>query len=70
VDLTQAVGRFAILGSGFGEFPCANETWAIQVTGSNGKFAGGKSASATSSFACGLVFCSNTYDTSKIKLSK
>ena len=70
VDLTQAVGRFSISGSGFDEVACTNQAWAIQVVGSNGKFAGGKSASATSSFSCGTVFCSDTFATTKVKLSR
>jgi hypothetical protein len=71
VDLTQAVGRISITGSGFSEVACAsNVHWAVQVTGSNGKFAGGKSASATSSFSCGPIFCSSTFDTTKVQLRK
>jgi hypothetical protein len=70
VDLTQAVGRFSISGSGYTEVPCANQKWSVQVAAYNGKFAGGKSASATFSFACGAVFCSDTFTSQKVQLRK
>ena len=73
VSLTQAVGRFSIQGAGFSGVTTCDGTaqpWSAQVAPSNGKFAGGKSASLTFAFSCGNFFCSDTFSTNAVKLSK
>jgi hypothetical protein len=61
--LQQAVGRFIIQGE-FDDFvapPVCDgtaQTWSADVFGDNGKFAGGKTATATFTLACNVVFCS------------
>ena len=72
-DLTQPVGRFAINGSGFtGNENCDGtpQPWTAVVQPSNGKFAGGKAVNFTFAFACGEVFCSDTFAQQSVKLSK
>ena len=71
--LTQAVGRFTIQGSFFMEIgPCDGSTqhWTATVYPSNGKFAGGKGAAVTFSFACGPVFCSDTFADQTVQLRR
>jgi Family of unknown function (DUF6299) len=60
VTVTQRVGRFTI--TGFGEVsadPCDGQShpWSLGVTGSNGRFAGGKANVDAFMFACGPVEC-------------
>lgn len=60
VSVTQRVGRFTI--TGFGEVfadPCDGQShpWSVDVTGSNGKFAGGKASVDAFMFACGAFEC-------------
>jgi hypothetical protein len=60
VTVSQRVGRFTI--TGFGEVvadPCDGEShaWQLDVTGSNGKFAGGKASVDAFMFACGFLEC-------------
>jgi len=72
-DLNQPVGRFAVSGSGFtGDIPCngAPQPWTAVVTPNNGKFGGGKAANFTFAFGCGAIFCSDTFATQTVKLSK
>lgn len=70
-DLTQRVGRVYIKGSGFAELPCdGTYRWSIDVYGDNGRFAGGKTATAGFSFGCGPVFCSEYDTTQTVQLKK
>lgn len=60
VTVSQHVGRFTI--TGFGEVvadPCDGQAhpWTLDVTGSNGKFAGGKATVDAFMFACGFFEC-------------
>jgi Family of unknown function (DUF6299) len=60
VTVAQRVGRFII--RGFGEFPpdpCDGQShpWSLDVTGDNGRFAGGKVTVDAFLFACGLMTC-------------
>lgn len=60
ITVTQQVGRFTITGFGsiFSE-TCDGQShpWSVDVTGSNGKFAGGKANVDASMFACGAIEC-------------
>jgi hypothetical protein len=68
-DVRQKVGRVAITGSGTTELPCdGTYRWSIDVLGDNGRFAGGKAATVSISFACGLVFCSEGFNTQTVML--
>ena len=72
-DLTQAVGRFSISGTGdTADTPCDGtaQPWSAVVVPNNGKFAGGKSVSFTYAFGCGEIFCSDSFATQSVKLSK
>ena len=60
VTVSQHVGRFTI--TGFGEVvadPCDGQShpWTLDVSGSNGRFAGGKATIDASMFACGSFEC-------------
>jgi Family of unknown function (DUF6299) len=71
VSVTQRVGRFTI--TGFGEVfadPCDGQShpWSVDVTGSNGKFAGGKANVDAFMFACGAVECTTAEATQTIRL--
>lgn len=71
-DLTQPVGRFEI--TGYFRFltggPCDGtaQPWSSEVYPSNGKFAGGRSATVTMSFACGGTECTFGYTEQKVML--
>lgn len=72
-DLYQPVGRFAITGSGFtGDVTCDGtaQPWSAVVVPNNGKFSGGKAATFTFAFGCGPIFCSDTFLSQNVKLSK
>lgn len=72
-DLKQPVGRLAVSGSGYtGDIPCDGtpQRWSAVVTPDNGKFAGGKAATFTFAIGCGQIFCSDTFATQSVKLSK
>lgn len=73
-QLTQTVGRFKVNGWGylfeFGTCDGAAHTFSMPITGDNGKFAGGKAASITFSFACGAFECSEGYNEQSVMLSK
>jgi hypothetical protein len=63
VTVSQQVGRFTI--SGFGEAlaePCDGQShpWSVDVTGSNGKFSGGKASVDAFMFSCGPFECATT----------
>jgi hypothetical protein len=71
VTVTQRVGRFTI--TGFGEVfadPCDGQShpWSVDVTGSNGKFAGGKANVDAFMFACGPVECATAEANRTIRL--
>lgn len=71
VTVTQTVGRFTI--SGFGEIfadPCDGQShpWSLDVTGSNGKFAGGKANVDAFMFACGAIECATDETSQAIRL--
>jgi hypothetical protein len=71
VDLTQRVGRIYIKGTGNNEFPCdGTMSWSMDVFGDNGRFSGGKAASAAISFSCGAVFCSDGFTQQTVALKK
>ena len=71
VTVSQRVGRFTI--SGFGEVfadPCDGQShqWSLDVTGSNGKFAGGKASVDAFMFACGPFECATDEAIQSIRL--
>ncbi|HET7505254.1 MAG TPA: DUF6299 family protein [Kofleriaceae bacterium] len=72
VDASQSVGRFTI--SGFGSFfatrTCdgAPHPWSADVVPQSGKFAGGKSATMTFTFACGPFQCSSGFVEQTVQL--
>ena len=70
--LTQRVGRVKINGMFFvNPIQCdgATHRWDAVVTSDNGLFRGGKSASVTFGFACGVFECAVGYSESVIQLS-
>jgi len=73
-QLTQTVGRFKISGYGFvfdeGTCDGTAHTFTMPVTADNGKFAGGKAASITFTFACGAFDCAEGYQEQTIQLTK
>jgi hypothetical protein len=71
VTVTQRVGRFTI--TGFGSFftdTCdgASHPWSADVTGQNGRFAGGKANVDAFMFACGPVECATDEAIQTIRL--
>jgi hypothetical protein len=73
VSVTQTVGRFTI--TGFGEVsadPCDGQShpWSLDVTGSNGKFAGGKASVDAFMFACGPFECATDEATQTVRLRR
>jgi hypothetical protein len=70
--LRQVVGRFTVVGFFVQEIGCGGQTepWSAVVVGDNGKFSGGKAASVTFAFACGIVFCGEDYVERIVKLSR
>ena len=71
VTVSQRVGRFTI--TGFGEVvadPCDGQshTWTLDVTGSNGKFAGGKAIVDVFMFACGFFECATDETVQSVRL--
>jgi hypothetical protein len=71
VTVTQSVGRFTI--SGFGSIfadPCDGQShpWSVDVTGSNGKFAGGKANVDAFMIACGALECATDETSQAIRL--
>lgn len=70
-SLTQPVGRFAIEGSfGFFAGGCDGtaQPWSAEVFPFSGKFAGGRSAAVTLSFACGAFECAFGYTEQQVFL--
>jgi len=72
LDVRQNVGRFAVLGSGgfFEEGTCDGEVraWSAEVFPQNGKFAGGKSMTVATAFACGIFECGLGYTEQRVRL--
>lgn len=73
VDARQNVGRFTIFGSGetfdFGNCDGSAHPWSAQVIPQNGKFAGGKTATISTAYACGTFECAFGYAEQKVQLS-
>lgn len=71
-QLTQRVGRGTVEGSFFlsqsGTCDGTPQPWTAEVPARNGKFAGGKSASFTFSFTCGLFECGFGFDEQTVQL--
>lgn len=65
VDARQSVGRFVVRGFGyafeFGTCDGTTHAWSADVYPDNGKFAGGKTLTASFSFGCGVFECSGGY---------
>jgi hypothetical protein len=62
LQLTQAVGRFSVIGSGGlspEAFACDGtvQAWSVDVVGITGKFKGGRAAAAAVAYACGEFDC-------------
>jgi hypothetical protein len=60
VSVTQPVGRFTIIGSGDASAdPCDGQShpWSADVSGTTGKFAGGKATIDAFLIACGPLGC-------------
>ena len=70
VDLTQRVGRLKIRGYGYAELECDGTTrpWSVDITGDNGLFKGGKTASVTMGYACGDYDCNVSFLESTVQL--
>jgi hypothetical protein len=72
VNATQAVGRVYVLGFGeffdFGTCDGVTRTWAADVFGQNGKFAGGKALTLSFSASCGPFDCAFGFDQSTVQL--
>jgi len=70
--LTQRVGRVKITGDFFVyplECDGATHAWSAQVFSYNGLFRGGKAASVTFGYACGVFDCSEGYAEQTVQLS-
>jgi hypothetical protein len=65
VDARQPVGRFVIRGFGssfqFGTCDGTTHPWSADIYPDNGKFAGGKTLTASFSFGCGVFECNGGY---------
>lgn len=73
VELMQQVGRGVVYGFGVAEVPCDGTAapFAVEVAPLLGtKFAGGKAASVTLGFACGVVFCGFDFVERTVQLSR
>ncbi|MEV0284434.1 MULTISPECIES: DUF6299 family protein [unclassified Kribbella] len=62
--LSQQAGRFTVRGSGISDILCDGtpRSWSVEVLPDGGKFAGGKAASVTNAFACGLFRCAFDFE--------
>ena len=72
LSVTQTVGRLKINGFGFTLIDCGDgsrQPWQAVVTGDNGIFKGGKAASVTTAFACGVFDCGVDFDETVVKVS-
>jgi hypothetical protein len=73
VELHQQVGRGEVVGFNYVEVTCdaATHPWSIEIFPDLGtKFAGGKAASLTFTYACGVLDCSTDYQERVVQLSK
>jgi len=65
VEARQSVGRFVVRGFGsffeFGTCDGTSHAWSADIYPENGKFAGGKSLTASFSFGCGVFDCNGGY---------
>jgi hypothetical protein len=65
VDARQNIGRFVVRGFGgfsdSGTCDGTSHSWSADIYPENGKFAGGKTLTASFSFGCGLFECNGTY---------
>lgn len=70
VDVSQRVGRGSVLGSGDVEIVCDGTArpFSVTITPFNGKFAGGKAATVTLAFACGLFECAIDFEERIVQL--
>ena len=70
VDLRQLVGRFTVLGSGSIEASCTSspQPWSVEVLPITGKFAGGRTVSVTTAFACGFFSCGSDFEETTVRL--
>jgi hypothetical protein len=61
--LTQTVGRFKIVGSGFAESTCGPTatTWSMDIPGDTGRFSGGSIVAQVSAFACDAFSCGDAF---------
>lgn len=70
-ELHQTVGRLRINGYGYLELECkASQKFSIEITGDNGKFAGGKASTIIDGFSCGPIDCADTSVPKTISLKK
>ncbi len=73
VSAREPVGRFTILGNGefvdFSTCDGTSRTWSAQVYPENGKFAGGKTLTVNTAYACGAIDCAFGYLEQKVQLS-
>ncbi|MEX0709691.1 MAG: hypothetical protein WD116_00630 [Chloroflexota bacterium] len=73
VYLTQAVGRFTVLGSGYlapEAFACDGtpQPWSIEISGITGKFKGGRASVEAFAYACGEFDCGFDSDERGVRL--
>ena len=68
--LTQQVGRVKINGSGFTDLTCdgTSRPWSAEVVADNGVFKGGKAASVSFAFACGVFECGFDFEEHTVQL--
>lgn len=73
VQLRQTVGRFIITGYGSTELVGCDgsaQAWSVEVFPETGVFRGGRSASVTFAFACGIFECAEAYQERTIMLRR
>jgi hypothetical protein len=72
LNATQKVGRFSIQGSGesydFGTCDGTAHAWSMTFAAYNGKFAGGRAVTVSSTYACGLLECADSYAEQSVML--
>lgn len=72
-EVIQKVGRGVVYGLGESELTCDGTTqqWSVNVLPFLGtKFAGGKAATVTLAFACGPIFCSDSFQEFQVQLKR
>lgn len=72
VQLRQQVGRFVVSGFGSIDVLCDGtaQPWALEVTGSNGLFKGGRAAAVTFAVACSEMGCSEDFEEQTVMLRR